>query len=87
MNSRKVAPVEIEGKSAVNEEYDQYIALDWSETIMAVARTTDPRRQPQAFERQIGYRGIAPTPSVSEGAEDLDLRRDDQRPVALPGIV
>jgi len=51
MNSRKVAPVAIKGKSAVDEEYDQYIALDWSEQIMAVARTTDPRRQPQAFER------------------------------------
>ena len=51
MNSRKVAPAETKGKSAVMEEYQHYIALDWSEKIMAVARTTNPRRAPQVFER------------------------------------
>jgi transposase len=51
MNTRKVVHAETKGKSAGSEDYQHYMALEWSEGIMVLARTTNPRRAPQAFER------------------------------------
>lgn len=51
MNIRKVAQISGKGKSFCLESYDHFLALDWSMKIMAVARVTRQRKQPQILEQ------------------------------------
>ncbi len=51
MNISKIAHARAKGNYLEEAEYHHYIAVDWSERIMAIARTTNPQREPQMIER------------------------------------
>lgn len=51
MNRHKIAQQTTKGKFAGVEEYDHYIAVDWSSKIMAISRLTCRGEQPTVMER------------------------------------
>ena len=52
MNISKVVHAQSKGKYLEEVQYDHYIALDWSEKIMVIARTASAHREPQMIERR-----------------------------------
>lgn len=51
MNTRKIQCPEAKDKAQMQISYDQYIAIDWSMKVMAIARMTPTRREPMVIER------------------------------------
>ncbi len=51
MNGNKVAPRFGKGKSLILEEYDHYVAVDWSQRTMAIAHMGRRMQAPVVFER------------------------------------
>jgi len=51
MRLRKVTSAETKGKSLVLEDFDHYVALDWSQEIMAIAHVRRRDKEPVVFER------------------------------------
>jgi transposase len=51
MNCSKIAPRAGKGKDLVLEDYDHYVALDWSERTMAMAHMGKRVQAPTVFER------------------------------------
>jgi len=50
MNIRKVRPLTTKGKSLCVEDFDHFVAVDWSMKTMAVARMGRQRKEPKVFE-------------------------------------
>lgn len=51
MTRKNVAHSELNGKSVVLENFDHYIAIDWSMKVMAIAHMTPCSKTPKVFER------------------------------------
>lgn len=51
MRLRKVTSAETKGKSLVLEDFDHYVALDWSQEVMAIAHVRRRDKEPVVFER------------------------------------
>jgi transposase len=51
MRTEKVASGQVKGESLLVEEFDHYVAIDWSEQTMAVAHMGRRRGDPTVFER------------------------------------
>lgn len=51
MNIRKVTHVESKGKGYAEHDFDHYVAIDWSEKVMAIAHLSGRERVPRVFER------------------------------------
>lgn len=51
MNKKNVPHSQINGKSVVLENFDHYIAIDWSMKVMAIAHMTPSNKTPKVFER------------------------------------
>lgn len=51
MNKRKIRHAESKDKHEMRDQYDHYIAVDWSIRVMAIARVTPTRKEPMIFER------------------------------------
>jgi transposase len=52
MNNRKISQRPSKGKMMMREEYDHYLSLDWSKTVMAIAHMTRRSHEPRIFERE-----------------------------------
>ena len=52
MNSNKLSQSRGKGKSRKLQDYDHYLALDWSKKIMAIAHMTRRSHEPRIFERE-----------------------------------
>ena len=50
MNVHKVRPLETKGKSLSVEDFDHFVAVDWSIKTMAVAHMGRRRKEPKVFE-------------------------------------
>lgn len=51
MRMRKVTSTHTKGKSLLLEDFNHYVALDWSETTMAIAHMRRRDKEPVVFER------------------------------------
>jgi transposase len=51
MNERKIQRAERKDKQEMLDQYEHYIAVDWSMRVMAIARVTAMRKEPIIFER------------------------------------
>ena len=51
MRLRKVTSAQVKGKSLLFEDFDHYVALDWSQEIMAIAHVRRRDKEPVVFER------------------------------------
>jgi hypothetical protein len=51
MRIREVTGVEAKGKARICGEYDHYIAVDWSQSVMAIAQMRRRENIPEVFER------------------------------------
>jgi transposase len=58
MNTSKVTQGKEKRKPVPDDEYDNYIALDWSEKTMAIARMTKRTKEPEVFERPTDIREL-----------------------------
>jgi len=52
MNRRKLSQSRGKGKSRMTQEYDHYLAVDWSQKVMAIAHMTRRNKEPHVFERE-----------------------------------
>jgi transposase len=58
MNMRKVTSAPSKGKSLLLENFDHYVAVDWSERTMAVAHVSRRRTEPVVFERPADLKSL-----------------------------
>jgi hypothetical protein len=56
MNVRKVTSGATKGKSLLAEEFDHYLAVDWSQKTMAIAHMGRRAVEPVVFEREANCR-------------------------------
>jgi len=58
MNIRKVVSPTTNGNGPFVEDYDHFVALDWSQSVMAVAHTGRRSKEPTVFERQANVKDL-----------------------------
>lgn len=69
----KLAQTPTKGKCAFGEQYDHYIAVDWSSKIMAIARLSPKGSEPQIMERPSDLRELKLYLSQLNGAKILTM--------------
>ncbi len=70
---QKLAQTPTKGKSAFDKQYDHYIAVDWSSSLMAIARLTPKGSEPQVMERPSDVRELKLYLSQLHGRKMLTL--------------
>ena len=69
------------------ESYDHYIALDWSEKNMAIARLGKKDTEPKVIDVPSDLKELKLYLSKSEGQKDTDNRRDNNESVVICRVV
>lgn len=71
MSKRKIQPAIIKDKGEMLEQYNHYVAVDWSQKMMAIARLTPTRKDPMIFQRPTDLKELQQYLSLLEGTKVL----------------
>ena len=86
MNTIKVTQREGKGKSLCLNEFDHFLALDWSMKVMAIGHMRRRSKEPETFERPSDLKELKQYLCHLEGTQDPHDRRDNDSSVVVCGV-